>query len=187
MTNKKNKQIININISLDSIDNELHDKQRDGTKAQVLSSIRKLLNNNINIQISSVVTAENIENMFKLEQFCIDKKMKFWPQPIFTKDILLDLKSISEKRWGKLLNLNNNTPRMKKFIINYYNFFIKTNSNPQCKCPFGSSLVVEVNGNIKRCFYSAHFANINNTKLSQIIFNEQVGDCFGDQCFQYIL
>jgi hypothetical protein len=75
---------------------------------------------------------------------------------------------------------------MKKFIDKYNEFLVNSKNAAPNKCPFGDSLVVDVNGDVKRCFFSAPLSNIDNIKLSQVMYPEDINNCFSDRCFQYL-
>ncbi len=179
-------------LSLDSLSNSSHDKYRSQSHRSSLGAIRKLLDSKIKVNIATVVTSENIREIFEIQRFSLNNNCKFWPQAVYIpSDKLrkLRLTSISSREWAKIIRSipkDLSQTRAANFLRHYYGTFILKQTNHILGCGFKNQIVINANGDIKLCFHSKVIGNIKNISLSQIkqdLLNPK--KCFGEQCFQY--
>ena len=184
-------------VSLDQIDGEYHDKFRSNSKSSALAAIQILLLNNCDVSVTSVITTKNISKIFDLQRFCNNNNIKFWPQPVFIpaynkKLCDLNLANIKKDKWKKIIEEipeNMINTKAAKFLLKYFELFIKADKSKYFDCGFGSDqMVINVDGSIKACFHGPQLGNINNNKLSSWRWEKiRNNDCFSEACFQYYL
>ncbi len=185
-------------ISLDDCSGFLQDIYRSGSAKSTLGAIESLRDKNVSVTVSTVITKKNIDEIFLLQQFCQARGFGFWPQPIFLptnhKDYaILSLINISRDKWDKIIkNIPEDLSQTKAalFLKRFYYTFLQK-KDLSAICPFDqSSLVINVNGDIKKCFHGLKIENISNITLSQMKNHENINeekDCFSEICFQYLL
>lgn len=143
-------------ISLDSIDKEIHDKNR-GDFINTFQNIQKLLNNKINVRINTVIHQNNILELEKLAEFMINSGIKTWhlfklqkefaPQSLWLEDSLVE-ETVShlKYKYGEQLNIlckfTKSNDSFASFVIDSQGNCFSTNnkSNTEKKVIFGNVL-----------------------------------------------
>jgi len=184
-------------ISLDDCSGVLQNIYRSGSANSTTRAIKYLHEKNISVTISSVITKKNIGEIFSIQRFCKDKGFGFWPQPIYLPEThkdysSLSLQNIANNEWGEMIKNfpdSSDNSRAAMFLKKFHTVFIKKKGAPVA-CPFDqSSLVINANGDIKKCFHGPKIGNISDFTLSQLKNHKTISrsDCFSEICFQYML
>jgi len=184
----KNLGIKKIFISLDDLSGNFDRKYRG---FHALTTVKNALQANMRVEISSVITTENIDKIFDLQEFCLENNINFWPTPLFcNKRNKLDLSNLRAKEWKEIIGkipLKYKDTKAAKFLKMYYRIFVKKDIIVRT-CPLTDQLIINVDGDITRCFFGKSIGNIENSKLSKIkLSNEKKVNCFGQQCFQHLI
>jgi len=186
-------------ISLDSLNPSY--TLRGGKSKKIIQAIKMCIKNGFKVNICSVISTENIDEIFSLQSFCDRYNLKFWPQPVYipnNKDLqYLSLKNIKDADWRKMIDCI--PKKMERspaanFIKKYYKMIIKNDFARDKACPFErESMIINIDGNILTCFYrkDSVIGNINNdVVLSEVLRRRRHKirslNCSGEQCFSLI-
>lgn len=192
----KERGINNIYISLDSIDEIKHDRNRNlkGSYKKAIKSLKLLVENNFNVGIAVTINDENVLDMEKfvdLGRSIGVKSISFLRQRNSNKLIKLKFIKEYEEFYKKyicnnkqmnilfhdltLLKITNELYMQNRIDKNIYEKYMDMNS-----CHYKSTISIEPNGNVKHCnLINNKLGNLNEENIREILEKgSEANECF---------